>query len=83
LTGDEFGGLPAKGIFAARIYNLPLPSSTYQLTYSLIQDGIYLDGLSEAIDLPVIDGDFFGSGEVSPIGHGVCLAKAKWRLELV
>jgi lipopolysaccharide transport system ATP-binding protein len=83
LTGDEFGGLPAKGIFAARIYNLPLPSSTYQLTYSLIQDGIYLDGLSEAIDLPVIDGDFFGSGEVPPIGHGVCLAKAKWRLELV
>jgi lipopolysaccharide transport system ATP-binding protein len=83
LTGDEFGVLPAKGIFAARIYELPLPSSNYQLSYLLTQDGISLDGLSEAIDLSVIDGDFFGSGEVPPISHGVCLAKAKWRLELV
>jgi len=83
LTGDEFGSLPTKGIFAARIYDLPLPSSNYQLSYLLTQDDIYLDGLSEAIDLSVIDGDFFGSGEVPPISHGVCLAKAKWRLELI
>jgi lipopolysaccharide transport system ATP-binding protein len=49
----------------------------------LTKDSISLDGLSEAIDLSVIDGDFFGSSEVPPISHGVCLAKAKWRLELV
>ena len=83
LTGDEFGNLPKTGIFAARIYDLPLPSSNYQLSYLLTQDSISLDGLSEAINLSVIDGDFFGSGEVPPISHGVCLAKAKWRLELV
>jgi lipopolysaccharide transport system ATP-binding protein len=83
LTGDDFGNLPEKGIFAARIYDLPLPSSNYQLSYLLTKDSISLDGLSEAIDLSVIDGDFFGSSEVPPISHGVCLAKAKWRLELV
>jgi len=83
LTGDEFGTLPKTGIFVARIYDLPLPSAIYQLSYLLTQDGTYLDGLSEAIDLSVVDGDFFGSGEVPPISHGVCLAKAKWRLELV
>ena len=81
LTGDEFGALPAKGIFAARIYNLPLPSANYQLSYLLTQDSISLDGINDAISLSVIEGDFFGSGEVPPISHGVCLAKAKWRLE--
>jgi lipopolysaccharide transport system ATP-binding protein len=82
LTGNEFGNLPNTGIFIARIYDLPLPSSIYLLSYSLIQDGTYLDGISNAIDLSVVDGDFFGSGEVPPISHGVCLVKAKWRLEL-
>lgn len=81
LSGNEFGNLPTKGILIARIYNLPLPSSTYQLTYSLIQDNTFLDGISNAIDLTVIDGDFFGSGEVPPISHGVCLVRAEWRLE--
>jgi len=30
--------------------------------------------------MTVIEGDFFGSGEVPPISHGVCLAEGRWRL---
>ena len=30
--------------------------------------------------LGVVEGDFFGSGEVPPISHGVCLAEGRWRL---
>jgi lipopolysaccharide transport system ATP-binding protein len=81
LTGNDFGKLSKTGIFVARIYDLPLPSSVYQLSYSLIQDGICLDSISDAITLTVIDGDFFGSGEVPPISHGVSLVRATWRLE--
>jgi lipopolysaccharide transport system ATP-binding protein len=81
LTQDEFGLLPKTGAFICRIHKLPLPSSNYQLSYSLIKDGMYLDRLNHVIQLAVIDGDFYGSGEVPPVGHGVCLVDAKWRLE--
>jgi lipopolysaccharide transport system ATP-binding protein len=81
LTGDEFGKLPDSGVLVCRINHLPLPSSCYQISYSLIQDGNYLDGISNASELSVIDGDFYGSGEVPPISHGVCLVDASWHLE--
>ena len=44
-------------------------------------DRVYLDQMDDAIELTVIDGDFFGSGEVPPITHGVCLVDGKWRVE--
>ncbi len=81
LNQDEFGVLPQKGAFICRINRLPLPPSTYQVAYSLIKDGRYLDGINNAIQLSVIDGDFYGSGEVPPVSHGVCLVEAQWRLE--
>ncbi|MCG8367190.1 MAG: ABC transporter ATP-binding protein [Pseudanabaenales cyanobacterium] len=81
LTQDEFGSLPQSGAFVCRIYRLPLPPSNYQVTYSLILDGKYLDAMSNAVELSVIDGDFYGSGEVPPVSHGVCLVDAQWRLE--
>ncbi|MBD2230078.1 ABC transporter ATP-binding protein [Phormidium tenue] len=81
LTQDDFGALPKNGAFVCRIEKLPLPPSSYNLTYSLIRDGAYLDSLSDALELSVVDGDFYGSGEVPPISTGVCLVNAKWRLE--
>lgn len=81
LTQDEFGLLPQQGAVVCRINRLPLPPATYQITYSLIRDGSYLDGIMNAVELSVVDGDFYGSGEVPPISHGVCLVDAQWRLE--
>jgi lipopolysaccharide transport system ATP-binding protein len=80
LTGNTFGHLPKTGILVCQINNLPLPPSSYRISYSLIQDGVYLDSLSHAIDLDVVDGDFYGSGEVPPISHGVCLIDASWHM---
>lgn len=82
LTQDEFGTLPHQGAFVCRIYHLPLPPSTYQINYSVMTDGLFLDMLNNAIELSVIDGDFYGSGEVPPISHGVCLVEAHWRIEV-
>jgi lipopolysaccharide transport system ATP-binding protein len=81
LTMDDFGLLPKQGAFVCRINCLPLPASVYQINYSVLLDGTYLDALNNAVDLTVVDGDFYGSGEVPPISHGVCLVDAQWRLE--
>jgi lipopolysaccharide transport system ATP-binding protein len=84
LTRDEFGVLPPSGAMVCRIRQLPLPASTYRLGIGLYGDngrGECLDRVDNAIELPVVEGDFYGSGEVPPISHGVCLVQAKWRLE--
>ena len=80
LTGDEFGALPPHGAFVCRLPRLPLPPSTYRLGYSLMLDGEYLDMINDAGELTVVEGDFFGSGEVPPSTHGCCLVAARWSL---
>lgn len=82
LTQNDFGTLPLRGAFVCRIPRLPLPPSTYQITYSLINDGMYWDSLQNAMELIVVDGAFYNSGEVPPSSHGVCLVDAQWRMEI-
>lgn len=82
LTADEFGPIASDGIFRCRIKRLPLPPAAYRLDYSIIEDGEYLDVVSSASDVNVIDGKFFDSGEVPPATHGVCLVDAEWSLVL-
>jgi homopolymeric O-antigen transport system ATP-binding protein len=81
LTGDHWTEIPSRGSFVCRIMKLPLPASVYRLGYTLIRHGQYLDGLSNAQEMVVDSGDFFGTGEIPPISHGVCLTEAEWRLE--
>jgi len=81
LTGDHWTDIPSRGSFVCRIKKLPLPASVYRLGYTLIRHGQYLDGLSYAQEMIVDKGDFFGTGEIPPISHGVCLTDAEWRLE--
>jgi lipopolysaccharide transport system ATP-binding protein len=84
LTRDEFGNIPASGAFVCRIKRLPLPASTYRLDYNLLADngnGELIDAITEAFELNVEGGDFYGTGEVPPIAHGVCLVQADWRLD--
>ncbi|WP_200889009.1 hypothetical protein [Aphanizomenon flos-aquae] len=45
------------------------------------KDSRYFDSIADAIDVTVVDGDFYGSGEVPPISHGVCLINAMWDSE--
>ena len=81
MTQDEFGMIPGKGTFVCRINKLPIVPSSYQVNYALIKDGTCLDGLNNSLELSVVEGDFYQSGEVSPISHGICLVDAQWRLE--
>jgi len=80
LTGDNWDSLPATGVFVCRIRKLPLPPASYRLGFSVMCDDEYLDRIDDASELTVIEGDFYGSGEVPPITHGCCLVDAEWRL---
>jgi lipopolysaccharide transport system ATP-binding protein len=84
MTRNDFGVLPERGTFVCRIERLPLPAATYGLGYSIMpnlgRDGSYIDTLADAFDLDVIAGDFYGSGEIPPISHGVSLMDGEWRM---
>lgn len=85
LTQSDFGLIPECGAFVCRINNLPLIPSIYKIMYSIMPnngiDGLYLDFLEDAMNLTVIEGDFYGSGQLPPSSHGVCLVDASWRIE--
>ncbi len=84
LAGQTFPALPERGAFVCRLPRLPLPEATYRVDYFLTSDyrqGDTIDQLTNAFDLHVENGDFFGSGNVPAIVSGVCLVEAKWRLE--
>lgn len=84
LTGDSLGEIPDSGTFVCRIERLPLPPATYQINYSILTDlgrGHFCDRLEGAAPLTVIDGNYFGTGEVPSISHGVCLVPGRWWLE--
>jgi lipopolysaccharide transport system ATP-binding protein len=80
LTGDDWDSLPSTGAFVCRIRRLPLPPATYRFGFSVMCDNVYLDRIDDASELIVIEGNFYGSGEVPPITHGCCLVDAEWRL---
>lgn len=80
LTRDNWNSLPSAGAFVCRIRRLPLPPASYRLGLSVMCDDEYLDRIDDASELIVIEGDFYGTGEVPPITHGCCLVNAEWRL---
>ena len=83
MTGDLWSDIPRRGVFICRLKRVPLPSTAYHVEYSVLQHGDYLDRMENAIDIAVVDGDFYGTGEVPPVTHGLCLVDAAWRVETV
>jgi lipopolysaccharide transport system ATP-binding protein len=80
LTAEQFGELPRSGAFVCRLTKLPLPPSTYKISYNISLDGTCLDNIINAATITVVEGDFFGTGVVPPISHGVCLVQGKWSM---
>jgi lipopolysaccharide transport system ATP-binding protein len=80
LTGNIWDALPLKGAFVCRIRRLPLPSANYVLGFSLMRGDEYIDRIDDAGEMIVVEGDFYGSGEVPPATHGSCLVDAEWKL---
>lgn len=78
LTGEDFGTIAGNGIFRCRIKKLPLPAALFVMDYSIDEENRRLDALSSAIEVNVVEGKFYKSGEIPPVTHGVCLVDAEW-----
>jgi lipopolysaccharide transport system ATP-binding protein len=80
LTGDILNILPPKGAFVCHLRRLPLAPSNYYITYSIrrVGDYDYFDYMENAIGLTVIEGDFYGTGEMHPRSLGFCLVDCFW-----
>lgn len=78
LIGKKFSFDKTKNRFSIHINRIMLVPSIYSVTYSLVAQGTYLDGLANAISLEVLDNDFYGYGEVPPDSHGLVLLEADW-----
>ena len=81
LNGLVFNSIESSGIFTLRISNLPLVPSLYNISYTLLSDGVFLDGIQDVVSLQVINGDYYGSGEVPPSSHATCLLNGAWTLQ--
>ena len=81
----DFDDLPSAGSFVCRIPRLPLPVSTYRLSFIIAaQSGAAeraIDAMDNAFEFDVAGGDFFGNGKLPKITNGVCLVPAQWRME--
>lgn len=81
LNGLIFKKIESTGIFTLSISNLPLVPALYNISYSLLSNGIFLDGIQDVLSLQVIDGDYYGSGEVPPSSHATCLLNGAWTIK--
>jgi len=77
----DFRAIPKSGAFVCRIRRLPLPPSIYDLNVAIKAGGDYADYIHGAAEIQVVDGDFFGTGEMPPTSVGACLVDGEWRLE--
>jgi len=78
LNNQVYEYLPEEGEFVFSIDNFPFVPSKYLLDYSLVNHGIIIDSMKSQLELDVIEGDFYGNGEVVPSSHGVFLLNASW-----
>jgi len=79
MTGQSLPTTAGRGSFVCRIPKLPLVPSGYRFNLCIMQDGEYVDELLDAFELTVVDGNFYGTGEVPPSTHGIFLTEASWR----
>jgi lipopolysaccharide transport system ATP-binding protein len=78
-TRTVFKSIPNAGAFVCHIKRLPLPPGRYSLDISVKVDGEYADLVQGAAEMQVVEGDFFGTGQVPTVG--VCLVDSEWRLQ--
>jgi lipopolysaccharide transport system ATP-binding protein len=78
----DFPSLPQKGILRCHIPRLPLASGTYSLNLSAFSRGRLLDQITQAARIDVLEGDFFGTGQLSnPQEDGWIVVDHRWELE--
>lgn len=78
MTGQDFEEVRAHGEFRATIKKFPLMPGKYTVNLWCEVNGLLADWVREAAVVNVVGGDFFGSGYLSPAGHGGMVVDHAW-----
>ena len=81
FNGQIYDHLPPAGRIVCRIPRLPLAPGTYQYNLICRVHGGIADWVTDAGELVVSEGDFFGSGRLPPRSHPGALVDHSWSVE--
>jgi lipopolysaccharide transport system ATP-binding protein len=77
----DFEKIPPQGRFIIRIPKLPLLEGRYFLNLWCEVNGGLADWVKEALIIDVVEGDYFGTGKLTPKNHGGMLVEHMWSIE--
>ena len=80
-TNLDFEEIPPYGRFIIKIPKFPLLEGRYFLNLWCEVNGQLADWVKEALVIDVVDGDYFGTGQLIPKGHGGMLVRHMWNVE--
>ena len=83
MTGQDFPQVGPHGKFVAQIQKLPLMPGRYTVNLYAEVNGVLADWITEAAFIDVVEGDFFGSGYLSPSSHGGVVVPHGWTYEAI
>lgn len=78
MTGVHFGKLPSCGQLRCTLTKLPFAQGVYNINLYCEVKGILADWVQEAATFSVVEGDYYGTGKISPSSHGGFLAPQIW-----
>jgi lipopolysaccharide transport system ATP-binding protein len=85
LEAKEFPIPRELGQFICRFPEVPLPAGHYHIGYRLMFGAMRrreaVDSMTDAAELQVEPGDFYGTGKLPPPRTGVCLVRGSWSME--
>jgi lipopolysaccharide transport system ATP-binding protein len=81
LYGESYDDLPPVGKVMCRIPSLPLAPGVYQFNLMCRIRGVVADWITEAGELVVSEGDFFGTGQLPPSSHPGALVEHSWSIQ--
>jgi len=78
VSGQDFEAAPSEGAFCCSIPRLPLLPGHYTLNVYAEVNGLLADWIENAYAFDVVEGDFFGSGQLPPDSHGSLIVNHSW-----
>jgi lipopolysaccharide transport system ATP-binding protein len=81
LTQGEFLSLPENGKLICRFDKLNLLPGRYSLNLFTKVNNVIADWVSNAADIQVVEGDYFGTGKLPPRQYGAIVVPHSWHCE--
>lgn len=79
ISAENFEHCFNLGVLRCAIADLPFSSGTYRFGFRILSEGEVADYIVDFGKFDVIDGDFFGTGEVDP--YAPVMVKHEWSIE--